>query len=69
MHYLYVLTSVSVGLKRLTNVKRGDYYGVASTWSAMRKRSMGAYLLRKSFQIFLSEGERQISPLDIHQGK
>ncbi|XP_076444008.1 uncharacterized protein LOC143282294 [Babylonia areolata] len=59
----------AIGLGRLTNVKRGDYYGVASTWPTARRQSMGAYLLRKAFQIFLSEGERQICPLDIQKGK
>ncbi|KAK7486770.1 hypothetical protein BaRGS_00021917 [Batillaria attramentaria] len=59
----------AIGLERLTNVKRGDYYGVASTWPGTKKRAMGAYLLRKAFQIFLSEGERQICPPDIQRGK
>nr|KAG5699548.1 hypothetical protein BaRGS_033744 [Batillaria attramentaria] len=63
------LRAKSLRLERLTNVKRGDYYGVASTWPGTKKRAMGAYLLRKAFQIFLSEGERQICPPDIQRGK
>ncbi|KAL8563548.1 hypothetical protein ACOMHN_060864 [Nucella lapillus] len=59
----------AVGLVQLTNMKKGDYYGVASTWLTTKRRCMGAYLLRKAFQIFLSEGERQICPLDIQKGK
>ncbi|PVD19890.1 hypothetical protein C0Q70_20384 [Pomacea canaliculata] len=59
------LRAKSLSLERLTNVKRGDYYGVASTWPATRRRAVGAFLLRKAYQIFLAEGERQICPVDI----
>ncbi|KAH3837647.1 hypothetical protein DPMN_111047 [Dreissena polymorpha] len=55
----------AIGLEHLTNQKRGDYYGVSVTYSAPRKRTMGVYLLKKALQIFLAEGERQISPADI----
>ena len=57
------------GLCCLTNMKKGDYYGVASTWASNQRRCMGAYLLQKAFHIFLSEGERQICPPDIQKGK
>lgn len=53
------------GLDRLTNVKRGDYYGVATTWFARDKRKVGVCLLKKALQIFMGEGERQISPPDV----
>lgn len=46
-------------------MKRGDYYGIAVTYSMKKRREMGVYLLTKALQIFLAEGERQISPLDI----
>ncbi|CAH1254153.1 ANKLE1 [Branchiostoma lanceolatum] len=57
------------GLSRLTNKKKGDYYGVAATWRARKKRLMGVYLLKKAMQIFLSEGERQIRPADVKIGQ
>ncbi|KAL2089772.1 hypothetical protein ACEWY4_014460 [Coilia grayii] len=55
----------AIGLKMLTNKKRGDYYGVASTWAAKRKRELGVHLLYRAMQIFLAEGERQLRPADI----
>ncbi|KAL5004171.1 hypothetical protein ScPMuIL_017627 [Solemya velum] len=55
----------ALGLEKLTNQKRGDYYGIATTWPRKEKRKMGVYLLKKAFQIFLAEGERQICPLDM----
>ncbi|KAJ8029469.1 Ankyrin repeat and LEM domain-containing protein 1 [Holothuria leucospilota] len=56
-------------LQRLTNIKRGDYYGVASTWDARRKRKLGIHLLQKACHIFLIEGERMIRPADIKIGQ
>ncbi len=53
------------GLQHLTNLKRGDYYGVASTWPMDKKRTLGVVLLKKSCDIFMAEGERQIKPIDI----
>ncbi|XP_002732936.1 uncharacterized protein LOC100377070 [Saccoglossus kowalevskii] len=58
-----------IGLSRLTNAKKGDYYGIAATWSASKKRQMGVFLLHKAFKIFLVEGERQIRPADIRKGQ
>ncbi|KAL3867218.1 hypothetical protein ACJMK2_044434 [Sinanodonta woodiana] len=58
----------AIGLENLTNKKRGDYYGVATTWSMKQKRKMGVYILKKALQIFLAEGERQICPPDIKTG-
>ncbi|XP_063057278.1 ankyrin repeat and LEM domain-containing protein 1 [Engraulis encrasicolus] len=58
----------AIGLKMLTNKKRGDYYGVASTWAAKRKRELGVHLLYRAMQIFLAEGERQLRPADIRAG-
>ncbi|XP_076007498.1 uncharacterized protein LOC143001659 [Genypterus blacodes] len=57
----------AMGLKVLTNQKRGDYYGVVSTWQAKRKRELGVHLLYRAMQIFLAEGERQLRPADIRQ--
>jgi len=55
----------AISLPRLTNVKRGDYYGPASSWTAKRKRLLGIYLLKKSLKIYLIDGERQIRQRDL----
>ncbi|KAM6922080.1 uncharacterized protein FYW49_007717 [Xenentodon cancila] len=57
----------AVGLKMLTNQKRGDFYGVVSNWQLKRKRELGIHLLYRAMQIFLAEGERQLRPVDIRQ--
>ncbi|XP_040895427.1 ankyrin repeat and LEM domain-containing protein 1 [Toxotes jaculatrix] len=57
----------AIGLKMLTNQKRGDFYGVVSNWQAKRKRELGVHLLYRAMQIFLAEGERQLRPADIRQ--
>ncbi|KAM9831450.1 uncharacterized protein ACB057_018735 [Neosynchiropus ocellatus] len=57
----------ALGLKMLTNQKRGDFYGVVSNWQAKRKRELGVHLLYRAMQIFLAEGERQLRPADIRQ--
>ncbi|KAK2835398.1 hypothetical protein Q5P01_015882 [Channa striata] len=57
----------AMGLKMLTNQKRGDFYGVVSNWQVKRKRELGVHLLYRAMQIFLAEGERQLRPLDIRQ--
>ncbi|XP_055021111.1 LOW QUALITY PROTEIN: ankyrin repeat and LEM domain-containing protein 1 [Boleophthalmus pectinirostris] len=57
----------AIGLKMLTNQKRGDYYGIASNWQQRRKKELGIHLLYRAMQIFLAEGERQLRPADIRQ--
>ncbi|XP_037326160.2 ankyrin repeat and LEM domain-containing protein 1 [Pungitius pungitius] len=57
----------AIGLKMLTNQKRGDFYGVVSTWQVKKKRDLGVHLLYRAMQIFLAEGERQLRPADIRQ--
>ncbi|KAJ3599484.1 hypothetical protein NHX12_033445 [Muraenolepis orangiensis] len=57
----------AIGLKMLTNQKRGDYYGVVSTWQASKRRELGVHLLYRAMLIFLAEGERQLRPADIRQ--
>lgn len=52
-------------IENLTNVKSGDFYGVAATWSHKQKKMFGVYLLYKAMKIFLNEGERQLYPSDI----
>ncbi|CAL1592536.1 unnamed protein product [Knipowitschia caucasica] len=57
----------AIGLKMLTNQKRGDYYGVVSHWQQRKKKELGVHLLYRAMQIFLAEGERQLRPADIRQ--
>ncbi|XP_070765037.1 uro-adherence factor A [Enoplosus armatus] len=57
----------AIGLKMLTNQKRGDFYGVVSNWQVKKKRELGVHLLYRAMQIFLAEGERQLRPADIRQ--
>ncbi|XP_077390766.1 uncharacterized protein LOC144027251 isoform X2 [Festucalex cinctus] len=57
----------AIGLKMLTNQKRGDFYGVVSNWQLKKKRELGVHLLFRAMQIFLAEGERQLRPADIRQ--
>ena len=53
------------GLTRLTNVRRGSYYGISDKWGMETKKNMGIYFLKKALQIFKGEGEKQIFPDDI----
>uniref|UniRef100_A0A3B4GYZ9 Ankyrin repeat and LEM domain containing 1 n=1 Tax=Pundamilia nyererei TaxID=303518 RepID=A0A3B4GYZ9_9CICH len=57
----------AIGLKMLTNQKRGDFYGIVSNWQTKKKRELGIHLLYRAMQIFLAEGERQLRPADIRQ--
>jgi hypothetical protein len=54
-----------IGLKNLTNLKRGDYYGHALSWTMRQRKQLGALLLYKAMHIFLAEGESQLRPDDI----
>ncbi|XP_076355311.1 uncharacterized protein LOC143249402 isoform X2 [Tachypleus tridentatus] len=55
----------ALGLSNLTNIKRGDFYGVVATLNDEKKRQLGAFFLFRSLHIFLNEGERQLKPFDI----
>lgn len=55
----------ALNLKNLENIKQGDFYGLASTWPQNKKNMLGVYLLLRALNIFLQEGERQLSPSDI----
>ncbi|XP_034835070.1 ankyrin repeat and LEM domain-containing protein 1-like [Maniola hyperantus] len=54
-----------IGISNLTNLKSGNYYGVAKSWPLKERRMLGLHLLYKSMQIFFNEGERQLRPEDI----
>ena len=64
-HLFKKFSSLVSGLAKLTNEKRGDFYGVAYSWSSDKRLSLGFALLYRSFKIFLFEGERQLRPLDL----
>ncbi|XP_011183388.2 uncharacterized protein LOC105212806 [Zeugodacus cucurbitae] len=53
------------GVQHLTNHKRGDYYGPAQTWTMKEKKMFGISLLYRAMQIYLAEGESQLSPSDL----
>ncbi|XP_070599305.1 ankyrin repeat and LEM domain-containing protein 1 isoform X2 [Erythrolamprus reginae] len=55
----------AIGLKMLTNQKKGNYYGLVSGWPVKRRRALGVFLLHRALRIFLAEGERQLRPADI----
>ncbi|KAJ6652813.1 hypothetical protein lerEdw1_010593 [Lerista edwardsae] len=59
----------AIGLKMLTNQKKGNYYGVVAGWPMKRRRCLGVHLLHRAMQIFLAEGERQLRPTDIRTGQ
>lgn len=65
MFLLLLLFLFISGLPRLTNKKRGDYYGRAASWPQKKKREMGVFLLQRALKILLSEGERQLRPEDL----
>ncbi|XP_073400872.1 uncharacterized protein [Dendrobates tinctorius] len=58
----------AIGLKLLTNQKKGVYYGQSQGWAPTRRRRLGVHMLYKTMQIFLAEGERQLRPPDIRSG-
>ncbi|XP_069597292.1 ankyrin repeat and LEM domain-containing protein 1 isoform X1 [Ranitomeya imitator] len=58
----------AIGLKLLTNQKKGVYYGQCQGWAPTRRRRLGVHMLYKAMQIFLAEGERQLRPPDIRSG-
>ncbi|KFD46313.1 hypothetical protein M514_12821, partial [Trichuris suis] len=55
----------AIGLRNLTNEKRGEFYGPASSWPSARKRCLGALLLQKAVQIFILEGQRCFHEHDV----
>lgn len=54
-----------IGLQNLTNLKRGDYYGLTLSWPMRVRKQLGLVLLYKTMQIFIAEGESQLRPDDI----
>lgn len=54
-----------LGVQNLTNLKRGDYYGITKTWIMRKRKQLGVLLLHKAMQIFIAQGESQLRPNDI----
>ncbi|XP_066458460.1 ankyrin repeat and LEM domain-containing protein 1 [Eleutherodactylus coqui] len=59
----------AIGLKMLTNQKKGVCYGQVQNWPPSRRRRLGVDMLYKAMQIFLADGERQLRPADICSGR
>ncbi|XP_078525265.1 ankyrin repeat and LEM domain-containing protein 1 isoform X2 [Lissotriton helveticus] len=59
----------AIGIKMLTNQKKGNYYGYSQDWPMKRRRQLGVHMLQRAMQIFLAEGERQLRPADIRIGQ
>ncbi|XP_023226431.1 ankyrin repeat and LEM domain-containing protein 1-like isoform X1 [Centruroides sculpturatus] len=55
----------ALGLDNITNQRRGEYYGIAESWSMTDKKKFGYYLLYRAASIFLHEGERPLFKDDI----
>lgn len=54
----------AIKLRNLKNIKNGEFYGPAVSWTDDEKNLYGTYLLHKCMNIYLLEGEKQISPDD-----
>jgi ankyrin repeat and LEM domain-containing protein 1 len=54
-----------LSLQRLTNLKKGDYYGIAKLWNMKMKKKLGLAFLYRALNIYLHEGETQIMPNDL----
>ena len=55
----------AIGIANLANIKRGDYYGLPSTWTSAKRKKFGAFLLHSACSIMKHDGVRQIRPKDI----
>lgn len=59
----------SIGVENLTNIKRGDYYGIIKSWTMRQRKQLGVLLLYKAMNVFMAEGESQLKPNDIQSEK
>lgn len=55
----------AMGIESLTNLIKGQYYGVAKNFSMRQKRQLGIGLLHRACSVYLAEGESQLSPFDL----
>ncbi|XP_040393681.1 ankyrin repeat and LEM domain-containing protein 1 isoform X3 [Cygnus olor] len=59
----------ALGLRTITNQRKGNCYGAAVSWPPERRRRLGVHMLHRAMRIFLAEGERQLRPADIQAGR
>jgi hypothetical protein len=65
--YTHGVSSIdAIDLRNLENVRRGQYYGVAATWTPHQKRMLDTYLLYRSTRTLLHEEERRLRPTENH---
>lgn len=55
----------AMGIDTLTNLKKGDFYGISRNFSMRQKRQMGVSLLFRAMNVYLHEGESQLTPFDL----
>lgn len=55
----------AIGINNLTNMKRGEYYGITKNLQMRFRRQMGIGLLHRAMYIYLAEGESQLMPFDL----
>lgn len=55
----------TIGINNLTNLKKGDFYGIATSWNMRQRRQMGVGLLYRAMNSYLAEGESQLLPFDL----
>ena len=53
------------GLRKLTNEKAGEFYGVSRSWGVGKRRGVGMSLLYKAHLTLLNEGHREIRQCDV----
>ncbi|KAF5274037.1 hypothetical protein FQR65_LT04435 [Abscondita terminalis] len=65
----YTREAAMIQTLRIDNLKNnnlGRFYGASWGWTRREQNMLGAFLLYKSMNIFLNEGERQLGPNDIN---
>jgi len=50
----------AIGMHKVTNEKKGDFYGPPKSWTMNSQTKLGFCLLHKAMKILLAEGKRQI---------
>jgi hypothetical protein len=53
------------GLNQLTNKRLEHCFGISNQWEIEKRMDIGIYFLKRAFQIFKGEGEKQIFLDDI----
>ncbi|KAK0416364.1 hypothetical protein QR680_012441 [Steinernema hermaphroditum] len=55
----------AIGIRNLTNLKRGEYYDICVHWTSRQREEFGAFLIHSAWQIFRIEGSREIFEKDV----